>query len=172
MTEQKAATSNQLPSYKIARKKTILFGLFGADRRYIGDTVLGNAKLLTTICTFGIYGVPWWIVDAIIITKHKDDWEQWLTSKQAKKQEQKLKQEQIAKARAEGKALMAERLKKGLCTACGSDKVQTVPETYSKTTLGSGDGRISLVPGVLGTREVVKTRMVRICSSCGFKKVM
>lgn len=168
MTTPATTTQKQLPQYKIARKKAILFGLFGADRRYIGDVVLGNLKLLLTLFTLGIYGLPWWITDIIIITKHKDDWEEWLSGKQAKRQ----KQERAMQIQAEGKALMAERLRKGLCTACGSDKIQLVPETYSKTTLGSSDGRISFTPGVLGTREVVKTRILRICSNCGFKKVM
>lgn len=172
MSEQPETIAPSLPSYKTARKRALFFGLFGADRFYIGDQALGTAKLLLTIFTLGIYCVPWWIADNFIITSHKHDWEKWLTDKQERKEVLQARKAMVAKAQIEGKQLMEERTKKGLCTACGSDRMQIVPETYSKTTLGTSSGHISFTPGVLGTREVVKTRMVKFCLSCGFKKVV
>lgn len=46
---------------------SIFLGYFGIDRFYLGYTGLGIVKLLITICTCGIAGWVWWLVDVILI---------------------------------------------------------------------------------------------------------
>ncbi|HJM04703.1 MAG TPA: hypothetical protein QF549_03700 [Candidatus Saccharimonadaceae bacterium] len=173
MPEQE--TTNSLPKYNVALKRSILFGLWGADRRYIGDKGLGTTKLVLTLISFGIYGLPWWIADIIIISKHKDDWEQWLTGKQKKREDERLKAERSKVAQAEREQLKKERRAQGLCTACGRDKVQVVANTFSKTKLGASGhttfGQLLFTaPGTLPTHEKVQTKMMRVCSACGHKE--
>ncbi|MFZ2544457.1 MAG: NINE protein [Candidatus Saccharimonadales bacterium] len=62
--------------YEVARKKALYGGLIGLDRFYLGDKTLGTWKVVLTCLTLGIYTIPWWVIDYVIITRHKDDWEQ------------------------------------------------------------------------------------------------
>lgn len=158
--------NEQKPDYETARKKALLFGLIGADRRYIGDTGLANGKLALTICTLGIYCVPWWIIDFLIITKHKNDWDSYIASRRAVQ----AKKQAVKQAVADQRALVAERKVTGKCPKCGSDKLQVITETRS--TSGSQGSRgcicclIPSIPAVSGKTTATNKRM---CMNCGNK---
>lgn len=162
-------------THSSALKRSIFLGLFGVDRFYLGDTGLGVGKLTLTLLSFGIYCVPWWIADIAIIANHKKDWDKWLLEKAAKREARLARNQAIIKQQANKKALMKEREEQGLCPNCGSNKVSVVADTYSKTTLGaSGPMTLGQVlkqaPGTVPTHEKTKTRMMKVCLNCGFKK--
>lgn len=152
--------------YETARKKALFLGLIGADRRYLGDTGLANGKLALTICTLGLYCIPWWIIDFIIITKHKDDWAEYVAKRkviQAKKQAAK-------QAIVDQRAAAAERLVSGKCPRCGSDKLQIVTETRSTTgTQGSKGCCCCLIPSIPGVSGKTTATNKRMCMNCGNK---
>lgn len=153
--------------YETARKKALYFGLFGADRRYIGDTGLAKGKLALTICTLGLYGVPFWIIDYVIITRHKDDWSQWIAKKQVKQAEKQRAIEVVA----EQKALIEERKKTGKCVKCGSDRLQAVAETYSRAQIS--DAIANLIPhGNTSLAQKVQSKTVLVCLNCGHKRAL
>lgn len=158
--------NEQLPNYETTRKKALLFGLFGADSRYIGDTGLANGKLALTICTLGLYCIPWWITDLIIITKHKDDWDSYIASRrvaQAKKQAAK-------QAVIDQRAVVAERKVTGKCPKCGSDKLQVITETRSTSGSQGSRGCICcLIPSIPGTSGKTTSTAKRLCMNCGNK---
>lgn len=158
--------NEQKPEFETARKKSLLFGLFGADRRYLGDTALGNAKLLVTIFTIGIYGVPWWFIDFLIISSHKNDWDKYIADKQAKRAKQLASQQALATQ----KARVVERKMSGKCPRCGSDKLQVVTETRSTTgTQGSRGCCCCLIPSIPGVSGKTTATNKRMCLNCGNK---
>jgi len=164
------------PNHTTAQKLSIFLGLLGVDRFYIGDTWLGILKLLLTISLQGIpFAIVLWLIDIFVIKNHASDWDGWLKAKQSKRDRKMLKKEQSKEAAAAARKLVEERKESGQCLKCGSDKLQAVADTYSKTTLGpSGHttmGQIfSTAPGTLPTREKTKTRIMLVCLNCGFKR--
>lgn len=153
--------------YETARKKALYGGLIGLDRRYLGDKGLANAKLILTICTLGIYCVPWWIIDYVIITRHKDDWSQWIAKKQAKQAEK----QRAIELTAEQKALVEERKKTGKCVKCGSDRLQAVAETYSRAQMS--DALANILPhGNTSLAQKVQSKTVLVCLNCGHKRTV
>lgn len=165
------ATSVNEPTinHSSALKRSIFLGLFGVDRFYLGDKGLGTAKLVLTICTFGIYCVPWWIADIIIIANHKSDWKKWLADKQAKREAKHAQHQRVAVAQVEGRALMAERKHKGLCTACGSDKIQAITETNSSARTGTLLMRMGS-PSKHYIDDKISSKTMIVCLSCGFRR--
>ena len=153
--------------YETARKKALFGGLIGLDRRYLGDNGMANGKLVLTICTLGLYCVPWWIIDYITITRHKDDWNQWIEKKQAK---QAIKQRAI-EAVAEQKALVEERKKTGKCVKCGSDRIQAVTETNSQAQLTDAFANI-LPHGNTHLEQKVRSKTFILCLNCGHKRAV
>lgn len=159
--------NEQKLDYETARKKALQFGLFGVDRRYLGDKGLANTKLALTICTLGLYCVPWWIIDYVIITRHKDDWEQWIAKKQAKQAEK----QRAIELTAEQKALVEERKKTGKCVKCGSDRLQAVAETYSRAQFT--DALANILPhGNTSLAQKVQSKTVLVCLNCGNKRTV
>lgn len=153
--------------YETARKKALYGGLIGLDRRYLGDKGLANGKLALTICTLGLYGVPWWIIDYVIITRHKDDWSQWIAKKQVKQAEKQRAIEIVA----EQKTLIEERKKTGKCVKCGSDRLQAVAETYSRAQIS--DAIANLIPhGNTSLAQKVQSKTVLVCLNCGHKRAL
>lgn len=153
--------------YEIALKKAIYGGLIGLDRFYLGDKNLGITKLVISCCTLGLYCVPWWIADIIIISRHKEDWAQWIEKKRAK---QAAKQ-QIQAAAIEQKALVEERKNTGKCTKCGSDRLQAVAETYSRAQFT--DALANIIPhGNTSLEQKVQSKMVLVCLNCGNKRAL
>jgi len=160
-------THEQKPNYETARKKALYGGLIGLDRRYLGDKGLANTKLIITICTLGIYCVPWWIIDFVIITRHKDDWSQWIAKKQAKQAEKR----RAIELTAEQKALVEERKKTGKCVKCGSDRLQAVAETYSRAQMS--DALANILPhGNTSLAQKVQSKTVLVCLNCGHKRTV
>jgi len=59
-------------NWMLALILSIFLGQIGVDRFVMGHVGLGILKLLITICTLGLAGWIWWIIDIILIaTKHK-----------------------------------------------------------------------------------------------------
>jgi len=153
--------------YETARKKALYFGLFGVDRRYLGDTGLATGKLVLTICTLGLYCVPWWIIDYVIITQHKDNWSQWIAAKQVKQAERQRAIEVVA----EQKALVEERKVSGKCVNCGSDRLQAVAETTSRAQFT--DALANILPrGNTSLAQKVQSKTVLVCLNCGHKRAL
>ncbi len=158
--------NEQIPDYETARKKALFFGLIGADRRYIGDTGLANGKLALTICTLGLYCIPWWITDIVIITKHKDDWHSYIASRRAAQEKKRAAKQAVA----DQQALVAERKVSGKCPKCGSDKLQLVQETRSTSgTSGSQGCCCCLIPSLPAISGKTTTTNKRMCMNCGHK---
>jgi len=58
---------------------SILFGGLGIDRFIMGKIGTGVLKLLITVCTLGLAGWIWWLIDVILIaTKHKFKGVEWV----------------------------------------------------------------------------------------------
>ncbi len=171
MQEQIAINHTHLPDYETARKKALYFGLLGADRRYIGDKRLGTAKLVLSICSLGLYGLPWWIADYIIITRHKDDWEEWISRKQASQRQKQQTIEQAKKAQAEAKELEKFRMENGRCVKCGSDRIQGVVETNSSAQLT--DAVANIIPhGATHLEQKIRSKTMILCLNCGHKRAV
>jgi TM2 domain-containing membrane protein YozV len=65
-------------SWVMALVLSILFGGIGIDRFVMGKIGTGILKLLITICTLGLLGWIWWLIDIILIaSKHKFDGVKW-----------------------------------------------------------------------------------------------
>lgn len=50
---------------------SIFLGQFGADRFYLRRDGTALLKLLITICSFGLLGWIWWLIDLILIASRK-----------------------------------------------------------------------------------------------------
>lgn len=58
---------------------SVLFGVLGVDRFIMGKVGTGILKLLITICTLGLLGWIWWLIDIILIaSKHKFKGIEWV----------------------------------------------------------------------------------------------
>ena len=55
---------------------SVLFGMLGVDRLYVGDYVIGAVKLLT----LGACGI-WWLIDLFLIQERVDDFNRTLAAK-------------------------------------------------------------------------------------------
>lgn len=158
------------PTYATAQKLSIFGGLIGLNQFYVGDIWLGILKVLLTLSVQGIpISATWWIVDAILIRTRKNNWQQWIGAKQAKRDEKLLNKAYYKKAAIEGKALMEERKKSGKCTSCGSDKLQAVAETNSQAQLTDAFSNI-LPRGNTHLEQKVRSKTMIVCLNCGFKR--
>ncbi len=58
---------------------SICFGTLGVDRFIMGKIGTGILKLLITVCTLGLLGWIWWLIDLILIaSKHKFKGVKWV----------------------------------------------------------------------------------------------
>lgn len=58
---------------------SVIFGALGIDRFIMGKIGTGILKLLITVCTLGLLGWIWWLIDIILIaSKHKFKGIQWV----------------------------------------------------------------------------------------------
>lgn len=168
--EVKAFGTKWQTNYKTGQKLSIFLGLVGANQFYVGDVWLGLLKLILTLSIQGIpISATWWIVDIFLTARHKNDWNDFITAKQIKRDERAVNRQHAKTARKEAEAIRAERRANGLCIKCGSDKIQAIVETSSRTVLGDSGGRISFLPGVLPTHEKVQSKTRRMCLKCGYK---
>lgn len=166
----KAFGTKWQPKYATAQKLSIFLGLVGGNQFYVGDVWLGILKVLLTLSLQGIpISATWWLIDIFLTARHKNDWNEWVTAKQAKRDEKKRNKEYRKKAAIEGKALMEERKKSGKCTSCGSDRLQAVSETNSQAQLTDAFANI-LPHGRTHLEQKVRSKTVLVCLNCGFKR--
>ena len=157
------ATNDVLKARTVSYEKTlryaIFLGLIGIDRFYLGDPVKGILKLLTLSC-YGIF----WIVDIIIIRSHKDDWDEWIESKQAKKVEAHASTDRLK----EEKRIHDELASNGQCPRCKSMNLTAVSETKSRLSAAGAVYQLSN-----WNKYVPKDTMVavtkRVCLNCGYQ---
>ena len=138
--------------YDKALKYAIFLGWIGADRFYLGDTVLGILKAFT----LSFYGV-FWLVDIIVIKSHKDDWDEWIGAKQEKQNRRKMS----IQARLEAKKIEDERAANGKCPKCESTNLTAVAETKSSQTMTGAF--------LHNTHDKISSVVKRVCLNCGYK---
>lgn len=150
-------------SYSTALKYAIFLGWIGADRFYIGDTVIGICKALT----LSFYGL-FWIVDIIIIRSHKDDWDEWIGDKQAKRTHKKAETKAAIESRQEVAKLAKERAANGQCPECGSNNLTAVSETTNKLSFTGAMFQLSDLNKHVAADKIVSVTK-RVCLNCGNK---
>lgn len=150
--------NTQTVSYEKARKYSLYLGWLGVDRFYIGDTGIGILKL----CLF-CYFIPWFL-DIFIIHSHKDNWDEWISAKQAKRASQKAAKE----GRLELNEIQKERAENGQCPKCGSTNLTAVSETANRH---SGAATIWQLANMnkLVTADKIVSVTKRVCLNCGNK---
>jgi len=147
-------------SYDKALQYSKFLGWLGVDRFYIGDKGIGVLK----ICLFFFLFIIPWLIDIFIIKSHKDDWDTWLASKQAKRASKVAsKEEQI-----EVQQLQKERESNGQCPKCGSTNLTAVSETTNRH---SGAATIWQLANMnkLVTADKIVSVTKRVCLNCGNK---
>jgi len=77
--KSKRASKRAKTSQNTAKWLAIILGLVGADSFYLRHTWFGILRILLTVSGVGlIISIPWWIISAVTISKHKDDWSEWV----------------------------------------------------------------------------------------------
>ncbi len=148
-------------SYSKALKYSIFLGWIGADRFYIGDTVFGILKAIS----LSFYGV-FWIVDILIIKSHKNDWDDWIGAKQAKRANKKAAAQAIKEKRLETQRLYKERTSNGQCPECTSTNLTAVSQTTNK--LSAAGTLIQLSnPSKFIPNDKIVSKIKRVCLNCG-----
>lgn len=143
---------NRKVNYNTALKYAVFLGWIGADRFYLGDLSRGILKAFT----LSFYGV-FWIVDIIIIKSHKDDWDEWIKSKQVAQNRKKVE----AQARMETKKIHDERAANGKCPKCESTNLTAVAETKSSQTITGAF--------LHNSHDKISSVVKRVCLNCGYK---
>lgn len=146
-------------TYEKALKYAIFLGWVGVDRFYLGDTIRGILKALT-LSYCGVF----WIVDIIVIRSHKDNWDEWIGAKQAKRAEAQA----IIDEKKEAQRLHDELASNGQCPRCKSTNLTAVSETTSRLSAAGAVYQLSN-----WSKHVSKDTMVavtkRVCLNCGYK---
>ena len=152
--------NTQAVSYDTALKYSIFLGWLGVDRFYIGDKGVGILK----ICLFFFLFIVPWLVDIAIIYSHKDNWEEWIASKQAKRATVQIAKDEQLQTEALGK----ERESNGQCPKCGSANLTAVSETTNRH---SGAATIWQLANMnkLVTADKIVSVTKRVCLNCGNK---
>lgn len=71
--------TNKKVNWILVLVMSIFFGVIGVDRFIMGKVGTGVLKLLITICTLGLLGWIWWLIDIILIaTKHPFKGIEWV----------------------------------------------------------------------------------------------
>jgi TM2 domain-containing membrane protein YozV len=153
-------------TYDKALNYSIWLGLLGADRLYMGDTLLGILKCMT----LGGYGI-WWLIDISTLRSHKNDWDKWIEDRQHRRDEINQHQQARKLERIQQRALEKERASNGHCPRCDSERLQVASKTSSKQVLGSGSllTDISSSFKYNATHQKIRTKMVRVCLNCGYE---
>ncbi len=144
-------------TYEKALKYAIFLGWMGVDRFYLGDTIRGILKALT-LSYCGVF----WIVDIIIIKSHKDNWDEWIEAKQAKKVEaQAVKEKQL-----EAERLHDELASNGQCPRCKSTNLTAISETSNRKSKTASLFQMLDMKFVPNDKIVSVTK--RVCLNCGY----
>lgn len=150
MTSKKAKNVQNI-SYEKALRYAIFLGWIGVDRFYIGDMGRGILKAFT----LSFYGI-FWIVDILVIRDHKDDWDEWINAKWAKRMEAE-----------EAKRLHEERAANGQCPKCKSTKLAAVSETTNKQSMTGALFQLSDLSKFVPNDTIVSVTK-RVCLKCGY----
>lgn len=142
-------------SYEKARKYSLYLGWLGVDRFYIGDTGIGILKL----CLF-CYFIPWFL-DIFIIQSHKDNWDEWISTKQARRAIKKMVKEEQVEAEEVGR----ERAANGQCPKCGSSNLTAVSETTNKQSKLAAT--FQLLDAKFIPNDKIESTTKRVCLNCG-----
>lgn len=154
------AQNTQAVNYDTALKYSVLLGWLGVDRFYIGDKGMGILK----ICLFFFLLVVPWLIDIAIIRSHKDDWEEWIAGKQAKRANlQAAKDEQL-----QIEALGKERESNGQCPKCGSNNLTAVSETTNRHSGAATIWQLANMNKLVSADKIVSVTK-RVCLNCGHK---
>jgi len=150
--------STQTVSYEKARKYSLYLGWLGVDRFYIGDTGIGILKL----CLF-CYFIPW-LLDIFIIHSHKDNWDEWISAKLAKRASKKATKEN----RLELNVIQKERAENGQCPKCGSTNLTAVSETTNRHSGAATVWQLANMNKHVAADKIVSV-IKRVCLNCGNK---
>lgn len=145
-------------SYEKARKYALYLGWLGVDRFYIGDIGIGVLKL----CLF-CYFIPWFL-DIFIITSHKDNWDEWISTKQAKRARKNVAKVEQTEAEEIGK----ERAANGQCPKCGSTNLTAVSETTNRYSAAGAVWQLANMNKHVAADKIVSVTK-RVCLNCGNK---
>lgn len=172
LEHQHKPTSKRV-NFKTAQKLSIFLGFSGADRFYMGHPWLGVLKLLPAISIFGgvftslLIVIPWWIIDATVISRHKDDFDEWLQAKKDKQEQKKLSTNEKAERVKAQQVLETERASQGLCPKCGSSNLAASQKSGVSMTQAAD---ALLLSGIRSrTTALTKDKIIpmRMCLNCG-----
>jgi len=144
-------------SYDMTFKYSVFLGWLGIDRFYMGDKRTGTLKIYLF---FFLFIIPW-LVDIAVIRSHKDNWDEWIDSKRAKREAVQItKNEQLEEIQ-----LQKNRESNGQCPKCGSTNLTTVSETTNK------QSKLAATFQILDAKYIPNDKIVsttkRVCLNCG-----